>query len=414
VNTLLGLPDKGSNPVIIKALLAILVVSLVVGLVLLVPPMTLTNAMIILIALVVALLCAIGIMIAIFMGRSAARVERVLATDHWTKWAYTDDERKTMPQPWQQQMDTVYIGPLGIGWSGGKRPRLDDFGNGLQDVQVRTEPSPALRFTYTETRRSSPSTTTRSDSIFDLIFLIADLIQLLSPGQITREILVPIPHDKQDEAEELVTRFRAGHLGIPSPSKRDVQVTTWATLGVVVVFTLAIAWIAPALATRTAKAFPSLTPTLNMTGTAVFSAAYDRAVALDKQLASAIPNWEKSATTTLTHLSPDQAGLSADSGIKEVVYGLCPGNHFFAYVLDSKPAPSTSYSPSDTTGFALVRGSQPYDCKPTYWATDRANPLFGDWYRIEMRTYGATVIPTLTAMAQSRQTPGKTATVVPR
>ncbi|MCC7449356.1 MAG: hypothetical protein IT324_18200 [Anaerolineae bacterium] len=416
MNTLLGLPDKGSYSITVKVLLAILVVSLVVGLVLLVPEsMTFTNGLIVMIALVVALLCAIGIMIAIFMGRTAARVERVLTTDHWTKWTYTADERKARPEAWQQQMDTAYIGPLGIGWSGGNRPRLDDFGNGLQDVQVRTDPAPVLRFTYTETQRHSSSTRTRGyDSIFGLIFLIADLIELFAPNQTTREILVPIPGDKQAEAEELVSRFRAGHLGIPSPSKRDVQMTTWATLGVVVVFTLAIAWITPALATRTAQAFPSLTPTPNITGTAAYSAAYDRAVALDKQLASAIPTWEKSASTTLTHLSADRAGLGADSGIKEVVYGLCQDNHFFAYVLDSKSAPSTSYSPSDTTGFALIRGSQPYDCKPTYWATDRAIPLFEGWYRIEMRTYGATVIPTLTALAQSRRTPVQTATVVPR
>jgi hypothetical protein len=413
VHTLLGLPDKGNYSVAVKVLLAILVVSLVVGLILLVPPMTLTNAMIILIALVVALLCAIGIMIAIFVGRTAARVARVLAADHWTKWTYTDDERKAMPQPWQQ-MDTVFIGPVGIGWSGGKRPRLDDFGNGLQDVQVRTDPAPVLRFTYAETQRYSSSTSGRSDSIFDLIFLVADLIQLFAPNQIIREILVPIPHDKQAEAEELVKRFRAGYLGIPSPSKRDVQVTTWATLGIVVVFTLAVALIFPALATRAAKAFPSLTPTPNVTGTAIYSAAYDRAVALDKQLASAIPNWEKTASTTLMHLSPDQAGLSADSGIKEVVYGLCKDNHFFAYVLDSTPAPSTTYAASDTTGFALIRGSEPYGCKPTYWGTDVGTPLFGDWYRVEMRTMGATFIPTLTALAQSRQTPNKTATVVPR
>ena len=70
LNALLGLPDKGSHSLAVKVLLVILVVSLVVGLGLLVPePITMTNALIILIALVAALLCAIGVLIAIFMAR---------------------------------------------------------------------------------------------------------------------------------------------------------------------------------------------------------------------------------------------------------------------------------------------------------------------------------------------------------
>lgn len=321
--------------------------------------------------LFVSMLSPIPLGMLTIYSRNFARMQRIVAGDYWAHWTYIGEEARRSGV--FLQGSEVYLSPQGIYWPA-KRLRLYDFSSGLIEINiVEGEPS-IIRFQYLFKHRGKYVT-------FNQV----------------KEHLVPIPADKMQEAETLVSKYRTLQ-GAPSTYLNDQWALGWIMAGLIILMTLiSVALVLPLEFAKQdeQRAIYHITQTaIAARETALLNANLN---AIRPVVERQLEAWQAEREHYTHFLNASAAGFRSGANVTRVVYGYCADDSFYVLVVES--VPTLWVYGNYQRAFGYSASDDRMNCKPSDWEVTFPDDLGGGWYYIGVSDYQATLVPMLTELA---------------
>ncbi|MCA0455854.1 MAG: hypothetical protein LCI00_17895 [Chloroflexi bacterium] len=301
-------------------------------------------------------------------ARNYARFQGITQGEYWVHWTYPADSRNR----------EIYINGEGFYYPQQPRER-GTFLSGVQHVEIQPGQPANLNIQYLHRRYYS---------------------SWLPPLKIDKQLVVPIPEGKEEEAQLLVNRFKK-QLGATSAYVDDQWRIGWMMGGVIIVAVLiSIVVMLPVQSQLDDQKWDQR----DATATAQYRENAGEASIFLPPIRTIIePQIERLKALPDGTMTAEEAGFDADSGVRAVHFGHCPpDDSFYVYVVMNREMLGRTYL-SGPGGFNYTEATDRryMDCGPEHWITTVPVQLTDGWY------YGVIVY------IQSTRTPRRMETMVP-
>jgi hypothetical protein len=295
-------------------------------------------------------------------------IEQIVAGDYLVHWRY---QSTGLPH---QQGDEVYISHQGIYWPA-RRLRLIDFKSGLLDVEATSD---ELILHYLERRPRRNYTL-----------------------NITHEVRVPIPADREEEAAALAGQLRQ-RLNTRSQALNESWVIASIMGGfIIVLMILSVLLVMPLNFTRmqeqSAARMTLVASTREAQDAALRAALEPISRVIEPQMAAL----REAGTRTYT---PEELGFRSSDNVRQIMTGFCRSSEAFYVMVWEETATIDGYLGSRGV-FHYVDGEWLTTCMPEEWEPNGLKVVNSDWNYIYLLA-NRTRIATLAAETLNRlQTP---------
>ena len=265
-----------------------------------------------------------------------ARVRKILSGDYFVRWEYPKNSGK----------GDVYFCSEGVYDADKPNKALDTFGNTFLGAEIPSDDPSVIRFSNRQYTGSRFETTLRTQD-------------------------VAIPHGKEEEAKELVERFRE-YSGRRSKYSRDQWRYVLPLIGIILIWFFAFFQFAAMPAGLEAKKDRE-----QQTKEYLLQENKKEITPLWNKIRQTLePKIEQLKTLPDGKLTAKEAGFDENSEVLTVLHGRCANDGFYVSVVLKKGAIRKSYNGNETGAFNYIANS-PIPTNPT---ENFCKPMIQDYF----------------------------------